>query len=183
MESSPGGTQPARKKPFKVPVIFAPIYIPLLFLAGALSIPWTYIQKSEQRRRERRFAEQMKKAGRLMQWQEFKQAEANGTGTANGEYHSMKGPFRLWWSPDDIRATSPHKWKRDQPVAWMEPEFLPFFQWCYARYTNPEAGLAQLVSVPEEERNQLKEMLTSSRFVSTCSFRSLRESHSAKSPG
>jgi hypothetical protein len=105
MESSPGVTQPARRKPLKVPIIFAPIYIPLLFLAGALSIPWTYIQKSKQRRQERRFAEQMKKAGRLMQWQEFKQAEANGTGTAIGEYLSMKGPFRLWWTRDDIPAT------------------------------------------------------------------------------
>jgi hypothetical protein len=174
MESSPGVTQPARRKPFKVPVILAPIYIPLLFLAGALSIPWTYIQKSEQRRQERRFAEQMKKAGRVMQWQEFKQSEANGTGTAIGEYLSTKGPFRLWWTHDDIPVTSPHKWKREQHVAWMEAEFFPFFQWCYARYTNPQSGLAQLVSVPEEERNQLKAMLTSSRFVSTCSFRSLR---------
>jgi hypothetical protein len=101
---------------FKVPIIFAPIYVPLLFLAGAVSIPWTYLQKLEQRRQERRFAEQMKKAGRLMQWQEFKQVEANGTGTAIGEYLSMKGPFRLWWTPDDIPATSPHKWKRERHV-------------------------------------------------------------------
>jgi len=178
MESSPGGAQPPRRKPFKVPVIFAPIYIPLLFLAGALSIPWAYIQKSAQRRRERRFAEQMKRAGRLMQWRDFKQAEANGTGTAIGEHLSMKGPFRLWWTPDDIPATSPHKWKWGEHVAWLEPEFLPFFQWCYARYTNPQSGLAQLVPVPEEERNQLKAMMTSSRFVSTCSFRSHRDGRS-----
>jgi hypothetical protein len=178
MESLPGGTQPARKKPFKVPAIFAPVYIPLLFLAGALSIPWAYIQMSEQRRQERRFAEQMKKAGRFMQWQEFKQAEANGTGTTIGEYLSTKGHFRLWWTPDDIPATSPLKWKREQHVAWMEPEFLPFFQWCYERYTSPQSGLAKLVPVPEEERNQLKEMLTSSRFVSICSFHSLRDGRS-----
>jgi hypothetical protein len=176
MESSPtAAAQPPRRKPFKVPIIFAPIYIPLLFLAGAVSIPWTYLQKSKQRRQERRFAEHMKKAGRLMQWQEFQQAEANGAGTAIGEYLSTKGPFRLWWTPDDIPATSPLKWKREQHVARMEPEFLPFFEWCYARYTNPESGLARLVPVPEEERNQLKAMLTSTRFVSTCSFRSVRE--------
>lgn len=69
----------------------------------------------------------MKKAGRLMQWQEFKQAQANGMGTAIGEYLSTKGPFRLWWTPDDIHAKSPHEWKREQHVAWMESEFLPFF--------------------------------------------------------
>ena len=182
MESLPAATQPARRKPFKVPVIFAPIFIPLLFIAGAVSIPWAYIQKSRQRRQGRKFAEQMKQAGRLMQWQEFKLAVANGTGTAIGEYLSMKGPFRLWWTVDDIPATSPHEWKREHHFAVMEPEFLPFFQWCYARYTNPQSGLAQLVSIPEEERNQLKSILESRRFVSTCSFRSLRESHSAKDP-
>ena len=184
MESLPRVTQPARRKPFTVPAIFAPIFVPLLFVAGAVSIPWAYIQMARQRRQERRFAEQMEQAGRLMPWQEFKQAVANGTGTAIGEYLSTKGPFRLWWTPDDIPATSPHKWKRDQPVGWMTPEFLPFFQWSYARYTNPRSGLAQLVPVPEKEQNQLlTSMLTSSHFVSTCSFRSLRESHSAKGPG
>jgi hypothetical protein len=63
---------------------------------SGVSIPWTCIQKSVQRRKEqgtkeRRFVEQMKKAGRLMEWQEFKQAEANGGGTAIGEYLSIKG--------------------------------------------------------------------------------------------
>ena len=183
MESSPTtGAPPPRRKSFKVPIIFAPIYIPLLFLAGAISIPWAYLQKSERRRQERRFAEQMKKAGRLMLWQEFKQVEANaGSGTAIGEYLSTKGPFRLWWTPDDIPATSPHKWKREQDVAWREPEFVPFFEWCYARYTSPQSGLARLVLVPGEEQKQLKAILASTRvFVSTCSFRSLRETGTVK---
>lgn len=179
MEPSPSpARQPPRRKPFKVPVVFAPIYIPLLFLAGAASIPWGYIQKSVQRRQERIFADQMKKAGRLIEWQEFKHAEANGEGTVIGEYLSMKGPFRLWWTPEDVVTASPHKCKREQHFAWAEPEFLPFFEWCYARYTNPQTGVARLVPVPESERIQLKAMLTSTRFVSTCSFRSLRERHS-----
>ncbi len=57
----------------------------------------------------------------------------------------------------------------------MGPEFLPFFEWCYGRFTNPRSGLARLVPIPEGERKQLKDMLTSARFVSTCSFRSLRQ--------
>ena len=91
----------------------------------------------------------MKEAGRLMEWQEFKQVE--GTGTPIGEYLSTKGPFRLWWTPDDIGATSPHKSKRQHHFAWMESEFLPFFVWCYERYTNPQTGAARLVTVPEQE--------------------------------
>ena len=116
------------RKPIKVPIIFAPIYMPLFFLAAAVSIPWTYIQKSVQRRRERKFAERMKKAGRLMDWQKFKQTQESDKGTAIGEHLSTKGPFRLWWTPEDVAATSPNKWKREQNVAWMDPEFRPFFE-------------------------------------------------------
>jgi hypothetical protein len=140
MEPSPSTAEPPRKTPFKVPIIFAPIYVPLLLLDAAASIPSAYVAKLQQQRSERGFTEQMKKAGRIMQWQEFKQAETNGMGTAIGEYLSTKGPFRLWWTPDDIPATSPHKWKREQHVAWYEREFAPFFEWCYARYTNPQSG-------------------------------------------
>lgn len=48
----------------------------------------------------------------------------------------------------------------------MELEFLLFFEWCYVRYTNPQSGLARLVPFPEEERNQLKALVASTRFVS-----------------
>ena len=144
MESSSAAvSKPRTKKPFKVPIVLAPIYVPLFFLGAAVSIPWTYIQKSVQRRRERQFTEQMKKAHRLMDWQAFQQAQQNGTGTAIGEYLSTKGPFRLWWTAEDIQALSPHEWKREQHFAWIEDEFRPFFEWCYARYTNPQSGTAQ----------------------------------------
>jgi hypothetical protein len=180
MESSPTAiTQPPRRKPYKVPIIFAPIYVPLLFFAGAVSIPWSYILKLKQRRQERKF-EQMRKASRLMRWEEFKQAIGNGEGTAIAEHLSTKGPSRIWWTSEDVPATCPHKWKRERNIAWMEPEFLPFFEWSYARFTNPQSGLARLVRIPEEERKQLTAMLTSARFVSTCSFRSVREKNTVR---
>jgi hypothetical protein len=122
----------------------------------------------------------MEKSGRLMGWQEFRQAIDSGAGTVVGEYLSTKGPFRLWWTAEDIPAISPHQWQREQHVAWMEPEFLPFFEWCYARYTSPQSGVARLVAVPEAERKQLSAMLNGSRFVSTCTFRSIREKRAVK---
>ncbi len=73
-EASTPLTQPRRKKPFKVSILFAPITVPLLILAAAISIPWTYIHKLKQRRQERKFVEHMQKAGRLMNWEEFGQA-------------------------------------------------------------------------------------------------------------
>jgi hypothetical protein len=181
-KSSSTLTQPPRRKPFKVSILFAPIFVPLLFLAAAISIPWTYIHKLKQRRQERKFVEQMKKASRHMSWEEFKQAIGNGEGTAIGEHLSIKGPFRVWWTPEDVPATSPHKWKpeQEQNGAWMEPEFRPFSEWCYARFTNPQSGRAWLVPISEKQRKQLRAMLTNARFVSTCAFRSVREKDTVK---
>lgn len=164
-----------RRKSFRASAIFLPITIPLLLVAAAISIPWTYIQGLNQRRQERRFAEDMRKAGRRMDWQEFTQVIATGAGTVIGEYLTIKGPFRLWWTAEDVPAISPHKWNREKDAAVLEAEFVPFFEWCYARYTNSHSGAAQLIVVSEEERKQLGTMLEGARFVSTCSFRSLRE--------
>ena len=176
MKESPGTLRSLpNKKAFKVSILFAPIYVPVFFLAAAISIPLTFIDKLKQRRQERKFAEQMREAGRLVDWQQFKQEKETDAGTAIAEYLSPKGPFRLWWTPEDVSAASPHIWKREQHYAWMEEEFRPFFEWCYARYTNPRTGLARLVAVPEGERKRLKTTLTNARFVSTCSFRSVRE--------
>jgi hypothetical protein len=165
MRSGLGTPPPSRSKPLKVPVIFAPIYVPVFLIVGALSIPWTSIRKSVKSRQERRFAEQMRKVGRVMEWSEFKRAESIASGTVIGEWLSIKGPFRLWWTPDDIPKITPHKWNREKHVAWMDPGFLPFYQWCYARYTNPEAGVAQLVPVSKEERELLKAIIKNDRFV------------------
>src|SRR5262249_23568305 len=137
MEDSAASSPKPVRRPVKIPVIFAPIYIPLFLLLAAASIPWTYVHRAVQRRQERKFREQMKGAGRLMQWDEFKQVETSGEGTVIGEYLSMKGPFRLWWTPENVQVESPHNWKREHHFAIAEPEFLPFFEWCYARFTSP----------------------------------------------
>jgi len=166
---------PKSRKPFKVSILFLPIYLPLLFIGGAISIPWTYVQKLKHRRDERKFAKQMIAVGRLTTWKELQLAIENGQGTVIGEYLSTKGPFRLWWTSEDIPTISPHRCDREEHWAWSEPEFLPFFEWCYAKFTNPQSGLARLVCVPEEERKGLMKKLSGVRFVSTCSFMSLRE--------
>ena len=176
MDSARNGATLPGRKPSHVPTLFAPVFVLLLLLAAVISVPWTYIQKSVQRRRERKFAGQMNRACRSVHWQEFKQAVQNGAGTTIGEYLSPKGPFRLWWTPEDVRRISPYEWKREQHHAFpvIEPDLLPFFEWCYVRYTHPDSGAARLVSVPESERKQLKAALAEMSFVSICSYRSLR---------
>lgn len=162
------------RKPFKVPMLFAPIYIPLLFIGAAISIPWSYVYKLRRRRDEEKFVEEMNAVGRLMTWDEFQAVTQTGRGTVIGEYLSTKGPFRVWWTPEDIPAVSPHKWNRGHHWAWPEAEFSPFFQWCHERYTNPRSGVARLVRIPEEERKGLMKKVSDVPFVSTFSSVSLR---------
>jgi hypothetical protein len=120
----------------------------------------------------------MSAAGRLMTWKEFQVAIENGRGTAIGELLSTQGPFRLWWTAENILAVSPHKYDRDHHFAWPDPELVPFFEWCHAQFANPQSGRARLDCVPEEERKRLKEKLSGIQFVSTCFFPALREKDS-----
>jgi hypothetical protein len=131
---------------------------------------WTYVQKLRQRSQEKRFATEMASSGRVMTWREFESAVGNGERTAIAEYLSLKGPSRLWWTPEDIPAISPHNCDRQHHVAFPEPEFAYFFDWCRAQFTNPQSGRTKLVLVPEEERPELKTKLDGARFVSICSF-------------
>jgi len=154
-------------------IVVFPFFLPLFILAG-ISICWTYFDKLRQRRKEGQFAEQMKAANRLMTWQEFEQATKDDLGTVIGETLSLKGPFRIWWTTEDIPASSPHKWNREKHLAWLEPEFLPFFEWCYENFTSPKSGRARLVVIPEEERKDLIKHLPAVPFVSSFSSLSLR---------
>ena len=177
--AAPPGDQQISKG-IKIPIIFLPIYLPLFFILGALSIPVTFVQRLKQNRDEREFLDKMRGAARFMTWCEFKQAIKNSEGTAIGEYISTKGPFRLWWTPENIPATSPHTCDRENHLAWLEEDFRPFFEWCYAQFTNPHNGSARLVCVPDEERNALKKTLATARFVSTCSFASVRRTRTSE---
>jgi hypothetical protein len=116
----------------------------------------------------------MKVADRVMDWAELKSAMGVGKGTVIGEFLSMKGPFRLWWTPEDIPKTSPYAREKEVREECMRMEPQNFFRRCYSRFTKPEGGLARLVVVPDEERKALMKTLSGVRYVATYSFRSLR---------
>jgi hypothetical protein len=179
--TAPHGGEKRRTKGIEIPIVFFPIYAPLLLLVVAIGIPVSHVLRWKQRIDERKFIDKMKTARRCMKWNDFKQAIEKNEGTAIGEYLSMKGPFRLWWTPEDIPTTSPYRCDHENHDAFLEEEFAPFFEWSYGRFTHPQRGLARLVEVPEEERKDLKKTLTAGRFVSACSFRSIRERSEAKS--
>jgi hypothetical protein len=184
-ESRLGSTAPhseerPTRKGIKIPVVFFPIYAPLLLLAAAIGVPVSHVLRWKQGIDERKFIDKMKRARRFMKWNDFKQAIEKNEGTAIGESLSMKGPFRLWWTTENILATSPNRYDRQNHFAFLDEEFAPFFEWCYGRFTHPQRGLARLVEIPEEERKDLVKTLTRGRFVSACSFRSIRERSKSK---
>jgi hypothetical protein len=96
------------RKGIKIPVVFFPIYAPLLLLAAAIGIPVSHVLRWKQGTVERKFIDKMKRARRFMKWNDFKQAIEKNEGTAIGESLSMKGPFRPWWTTENILATSPY---------------------------------------------------------------------------
>ena len=145
-------------------IVLFPIVVPALLIGAAISIPLAQIMRVKQRRDEARFANQMKVAGRFMDWAELKSAMGAGKGTVIGEYRSMKGPFRLWWTPEDIPKTSPYACGKEASKEWTEMESQKFFRWCYSRFTKPEDRLARLVVVPEEERKRLTKTLSGARY-------------------
>lgn len=163
----------------EVGIIFLPIYLPFLIIAALISIPWGYVREFIVRRNERKFASHMASAGRAINWDELQNAIETGQGTLIAETSSFKGPWRLWWTPADVRMVSPHKCDAGPGFEWLKPEFQPFWRWCYEQFTNPESGTARLVSVPDDELKRLYEKLPTLRAVSIFSA-TIREQRARK---
>jgi len=172
--------RPSETKSKTVPawltLLLFPFLIPTLLVGAAISIPVTKVSAWRERRREAAFARAMAHAGRVLPLPAFEEALTSGTGTSISETLSIKGPFRVWWSPDDILSASPY------PTAsgvWYElrgeDRFEPFFRWCFLTYTSPITGSAHLVIVPPADASRIDNLLMSSRHVTTCS--SLEAAH------
>jgi len=117
----------------------------LILIVAVASIPASLIEQSRMRRRERRFAADMKSAGRLISWVDARSEVDNGHGTFIGESVVPRG-YRLWWTPEDIPVISPYP-------CYFEGFKLPdrehalFFEWCWTRFTSPDSGIARLVDI------------------------------------
>lgn len=150
-----------------VSALLLPLSIPLL---AAIDIG-RWVAAPLGRRRESAFAGQMAARGRVMELAAFEAAMARGEGTAIDEAVSAEGPWRLWWTPEDVMAESPYpvavgEWVN---LAW-EARWFPFFTWAAGRYTDDEMGMARLVVVPARDRLRVQEIVRGGRYVTVCSF-------------
>jgi hypothetical protein len=129
------------------------IFIPLLFLAAGLSIPYTKYRQLQIRRRERRFAEQMRLAGRVIDGADCIPRLVRGEGTLILESMGYKKETHWWWTPDEVEDS-----RRIRCFEGMTPvsasEFSAHDDWHREHYTGPN-GSALLIIATSEPRLQL----------------------------
>jgi len=152
-----------KRSPREIGLPWSLLLVPVLLLAGAASVPVSFVAVRIQRRRELAFRKQMLERGRIMEWAAFRQAIAEDKGTLIEERYSFKGPVRWWWTSENVYEICPHP-----IVDWMtmlnSSSFRATTEWFRLRYTDPSAGRAFLVatdSAPREEKLTLHSQLES----------------------
>jgi len=144
----------AAAQSIKRPPNFGPLgsvfFLPLLFLAAGLSIPYAVIAKRVARRREQQFIAAMQLRGRLIPWNDFVYQLDSGRGTLVVEHDGFKGPVRWWWTSDNLYDLCPYPL-----VDWLtmsaDVSFRQASAWCHREYTNIDGGRALLVLASREE--------------------------------
>ncbi len=130
-------------------LLFSPLVVPLMLIAGTISIPWTKVWRNKMKRREDRFAESMKRSGRAMDWAHFVRELEGENGMLIVERFSFKGPIRLWWTRDDLYKTCQYRLV-DWVTMVQDPQFDPIRDWCHRKYTGA-TGEAMLVTPTQEQ--------------------------------
>ena len=152
-----------RTVPFPFSCLVSITFIPLLLIGAVVSIPVTWIMRATSRRKERRFAADMRLTGRQMPWQEVRSQIESGNGTIILEIVSEKGPWRLWWTPEDVTATSPYECCFERWPVWAETDYSKFFEWCRCRFTDSERGEAFLVETLDLDRKEIHNLEKTAR--------------------
>jgi hypothetical protein len=183
MQSLDLSAAPTPERPRHMGLPWSLLLLPVLFLAGAISVPISLACGRIQRRRELAFRKLMQTRGRAIEWEIFRQAIAENRGTLVEERYSFKGPVRWWWVTENVYDICP------QPlVDWMTmangPGFRPTAVWFRERYTNPNDGRAFLVvtqGVDREEIRSLRSQLESEsgtiRWIEVVPPERLRKHH------
>jgi len=132
--------------PWSIPFILG------LAVLAALSIPYVIVAAPIYKWREKTFRNRMRARGRLVSWEEFRKSVDDDRGSLIVEQHSFKGPFRWWWTAENVYRECPLP-----IVEWIDlmpndERYRSVAEWCHRKYTGTEAGTASLVAgVPDAE--------------------------------
>lgn len=136
--------------------------IPVLFAGACLAIPYTVGARWLRSRGEYKLRLLMKSRGRLMTWAEFVRTMRERGGTCIEEKFSPKGPWRFWWTAEDVQRESPH-----EIIDWFTMrkgrQHETFVRWCRARFTNAESGSAVMVDAARVPRREIYALWTECR--------------------
>jgi hypothetical protein len=132
------------------------IFLPLLALLAGLSLPYVAVAGYIMRRRERAFLVKMSLRNRVLDWVEFQQAVDDMRGTLIVEQYSMKGPWRRWWTPENVYEQCPLAIANSLMVSQYDESFRPLAEWIRRKYTSEECGCAFLVDDGNFTRDQNK---------------------------
>jgi hypothetical protein len=133
--------------------VLLPVLLPLLLVAGGLSIPYTKYRQLQSRRREREFSAQMGGAGRVIDGADCIPQLGRGEGTLILESMGYKRETRWWWTPEEVEDS-----RRIRCFEGMTPvnasEFAAHDDWYREHYTGP-SGTALLILATSEQKSQL----------------------------
>lgn len=118
----------------------APLVMLVLVLVALLAIPAACLLSLSIWYSEQRLQNRLTKRGRFMPWPAVEANLISGEGTLIIECCGPKGPFRYWWSEDDITGqatcalpTNRHDCYSDQAIAYS--------QMCMKKYEFDDLGL------------------------------------------
>lgn len=88
------------------------------------------------------------------------------------ELLSIKGPWRLWWTSEDVAALSPFPYyarSTGPSESFYDETFREFANWFADTYTDPVRGRALLVDLPDdaEKRKSLFTPIKDREFITT----------------
>ena len=145
-----------RQHPRDVGAVGLLLLLPILLIGGALSIPISLAIRNSDRKKERRFSEQMRRCGRTMSSESLMDRIHSSEGTIIREWTRMyKGPVRWWWTPNDFYKECPHA-SVDYVTMWQDDAYRPLLEWCWSRYTSPTTGEALLVELPKSKETLVR---------------------------
>lgn len=149
--------------------LWSPIFVPLLFIAAGLSIPYALGRIAYWKWKEKRFAEEMRKLGRTINFDEVVSKLKSGEGTVIHEWYTvLKGPVRHWWTPDDVLSISPYPCA--DRLAMASRRFRSLVEWFFCQYTSPEEGKAVLFVMNSRQKKAFAALEDKLRVVDIPTF-------------
>ena len=157
------------RAPREFGLLWSPIFVPLLFIAAGLSIPYGFGRVAYWKWREKQFAKKMATSGRVIDFDKLVRKLERGEGTVIHEWYTVyKGPVHHWWTPDDVLTMSPYPCV--DRLAMARHRYRPLVEWFFRQYTSPVDGKALFFVINMDQKKTWAGLKEKSRVVDVPTF-------------